>query len=342
MPVGSRPALGCRQLSLGEPGVSSALGKEPPAAQVALRNSRFCAGRRNIPDRTPTIVENDMKNQFIDEFQKQQRIRGMSERTVAGYTENLGHFLSFYRGRTPASLAVADIHNYVLHLKEAKGQSHSYINQQIASVKFFCRHVLRKAWNFDAIPYLKVHRNLPVVLNQDEITRVLNGATNLKHKAIIATLYATGMRNNELTWLKPADIKSQDMVIEVTHGKGGRQRLVKLSPQLLELLRRYWREYPGDKSHWVFPGERPTERLQGDTVTAIFRRCRKRARVSAKASAHTMRHCFATHSLEQGTDIRVIQHLMGHAAIGSTVIYLQVAKTMIARTPSPFDTLHLH
>ena len=275
----------------------------------------------------------------IKAFVKQMRIRGMSEKTQCGYVENIEHFFKCYKGRLPRSLTVDDIHEYQHHLCHKRKHAPAYVNSQTAAIKFFFRYVLRRDWDWRIIPYMKDQRQLPVVMDRSEIKRLINCATNIKHRAILSTLYATGIRPVELTMLRARDINTGEKVIHIRHGKGAKDRYVMLSEQLLLLLREYWREAKPKRDGYLFEGERPGSRMNVDSVSAVFRRLKPKAKVRANAYCYALRHSFATHLLEDGVDIRVIQKLMGHADIATTVRYLQVAKEFVARVTSPLDRL---
>lgn len=275
----------------------------------------------------------------ITEFVKQMEIRGRSKKTILGYTESLEYFFKFYVGLKPSNLTINKINDYQSHLIRKRKHSPAYVNSQTAAIKFFCRYVLKKDWDYNLIPYMKDVRSLPVVLSRDEITRIFNCATNIKHRALLTTMYATGVRPVELTFLKVADINTNEKVIHVRHGKGAKDRYVMLSDQLLELLRDYWRATKPPRQGFIFPGENQGEPMNVDSVSAVFRRLKPKARLGEKSCLYSLRHSFATHLLEQGVDLRVIQKMMGHEDISTTVIYLQVAKEFIARVVSPLDHL---
>ena len=277
---------------------------------------------------------------LLDELVLQLKIRGLSADTVAAYKENVTYFVKYYKGKKSSELNIRDVLTYQFHLKENKRQAPSYINQQIASIKFFANHVLKKDWKFDEIPHCKEVRNLPAVLSRNEVWRLLHATSNLKHKTMLETAYATGMRPHEICRMQAVHIQSSESLIYIPKGKGSKSRHVMLSTNLLSSLRRYWKEHPTTKESWLFPCDNdPTKLMQVDTLSSVFRRCRKKARISDEASLYSLRHTFATHLLEDGVNLRTIQQLMGHASVESTVIYLHVAKLTISQTVSPLDRL---
>ncbi len=189
----------------------------------------------------------------------------------------------------------------------------------------------------DRIVCQKEEKKLPVVLSRDEVCRLLAAARRLKSRAILMTLYAAGLRVSELVGLKVSDIDSQRMAIRVRQGKGRKDRYVMLSSTLLATLREYWKAYrPSD---WLFPGQDPQKQLTPRTVANICQSAGRRARLARQISPHTLRHTFATHLLEAGTDIRTIQALLGHRSLRTTALYTYVSLDKVAATTSPLDLL---
>lgn len=277
----------------------------------------------------------------IKEFVKQMRIRGMSEKTMCGYVQSIEYFFKFYKGTKPKNLTIGAINDYQHHLCHRRKHTPAYVNSQTASIKFFCRFVLKLDWDYRLIPYMKDKRSLPVVIDRGEIVRLLKCAVNIKHRALMTTMYSTGVRPIELAMLKAKDINTKEKVIHVRHGKGAKDRYVMLSDNLLVLLRQYWTEVKPSKDGYLFEGERIGRPMNVDSISAVFRRLKSKAKVRDDAHCYSLRHSFATHLLEDGVDIRVIQKLMGHEEITTTVIYLQVAKEFIAKVASPLDSLYI-
>ena len=206
-----------------------------------------------------------------------------------------------------------------------------------AALKFFFTRTLKQTW-FDAeIAKPKVRRKLPTVLSREEVRSLLDATSNLKHRALIATLYSTGLRCAEAQQLKISDIDSQRMVVHVREGKGRFPRQVMLSPKLLELLRVYWRwRKPTD---WLFPGPKPEIPMHQSGIRQIFQELRKKIRSKKHISPHVLRHSFATHLLDAGADVRIIQVLLGHADLKTTARYLHVSEQRLRATTSPLDDL---
>jgi site-specific recombinase XerD len=191
----------------------------------------------------------------------------------------------------------------------------------------------------ERIPYAREPRKLPIVLNVDEVVRFLEAVPSLKTRAALPTAYAAGLHASEAVSLKVADIDSVRMVIRVEHGKGGKNRYVMLSVQLLRILRTYWRL--ARSRYWLFPGRDESKPIDVQVLHAACRSACAAAGLSKRVTVHTLRHSFATHLLENGTDIRVIQVLLGHANLSSTARYTRVSNGLIRRTESPLDRLRL-
>jgi integrase/recombinase XerD len=189
------------------------------------------------------------------------------------------------------------------------------------------------------IPYPRRQRKLPTILSHADVAAILMTPRNLKHRAILTTLYATGLRLSELCALRLADLDSQRMVIRIQQAKGHQDRFVMLSPKLLVLLRHYWKAYRPPQ--WLFPGRPPTQPIHPASVYEICRQAGKAAHVSVRLHPHLLRHAFATHLLEAGVDLRRIQLLLGHRSLHSTGIYLHMAASLLQATPSPLEGLDI-
>jgi len=223
-----------------------------------------------------------------------------------------------------------------------KGKSPSTVTQRLAALRFFYIKTLKKAWSIAETPYPKQAVHLPTVLSQEEVVRLINAASTAYHRTMLMTLYATGVRRAELTHLKVSDVDSQRMVIHVQGGKGRKDRDVMLSHKLLEELREHWRRLRRKPSVWLFPGnhghcgDRP---IDTKTVWHACQQAAQRAGLRKAVHPHTLRHCFATHLLEAGADLRTIQMLLGHRDLEETTIYLHVSKQRLNVTSSPLDSL---
>jgi len=264
-------------------------------------------------------------------------VRNLSPATQRSYLNAVSKF-SRYFGRSPDLLGLEDVHAFQVHLV-ATGISWPALNQIVCALRFFYGVTLGHSTIPERIAYAREPRKLPVVLSADEVVSFLEAIPSLKSRIALTTVYATGLRVSEVIFLKVADIDSQRMVIRVEQGKGGRDRYVMLSPQLLKILRAYWRLTR--PTRWLFPGRDSERPLDATILHAACRSAHIAAGLNKRVTVHTLRHSFATHLLENGADIRVIQVLLGHASLQSTARYAQVATKTISQTPSPLDRLRL-
>jgi integrase/recombinase XerD len=233
---------------------------------------------------------------------------------------------------------VEQVRAYQVHLAALK-RSWSHINQVSCALRFFYGVTLGRREAVERIVSAREPRKLPVVLSADEIVQFLEAVPGLRNRAALTTAYGAGLRVSEVARLRVADIDSDRMVIRVEQGKGGKDRYVMLSAQLLQILRAYWRiARPG---RWLFPGREAGRPVSVTTLQEACRGAAREAGLSKPVTVHTLRHSFATHLLEAGTDIRIIQVVLGHARLATTARYTQVATSVIAGTASPLDRLSL-
>jgi integrase/recombinase XerD len=264
-------------------------------------------------------------------------VRNLSPATQRSYVHAVAKF-SRYFDRSPDRLGLEDVRAFQVHLVST-GISWAALNQTVCALRFFYGVTLGHGEIPERIPYAREPRKLPVVLSADEVVRFLEAVPSLKSRAALTTAYAAGLRASEVVALKVANIDSGRMVIRVEHGKGGKDRYVMLSAQLLGILRTYWRL--ARPEHWLFPGREASKPIDVQMLYAACRSARAAARLDKRVAVHTLRHSFATHLLESSTDIRIIQVLLGHANLSTTARYTQVSNGLIRRTESPFDRLTL-
>jgi site-specific recombinase XerD len=264
-------------------------------------------------------------------------VRNLSPATQRSYVCAVSKF-SRYFGRSPDRLGLEDVRAFQVHLV-SKGISWASLNQIVAALRFFYGVTLGHADVPERIAYAREPRKLPVVLSADEVVQFLEAIPSLKNRTALTTAYAAGLRASEAVHLKVGDIDSSRKVIRVEHGKGGKDRYVMLSPQLLGILRTYWRL--ARPKHWLFPGRDDDRSIEPNVLHAACRSACAAAGLTKKVTVHTLRHSFATHLLENGTDIRIIQVLLGHNNLSTTARYTQVATATIGKTISPLDRLRL-
>jgi site-specific recombinase XerD len=266
------------------------------------------------------------------------RIRNYAARTQEIYIRRVAE-VARHLNRSPERLTKEDIRAYLRHLKEEQQVSRSTFAQVVGALRFLYRVTLDRPDMMPHLPYPRLKRRYPVVLSAEEVVRLLRAVRNLKHRTVAMVLYGAGLRISEALSLQLRDVDSTRMVLTVRHGKGDQDRQVPLSPVLLEGLRAYWRAYR--PSNWLFPGQPPKDRpLSPRTIEHVLKAARVRAGIAKPATAHTLRHSYATHLMEAGTDLRVIQTLLGHRSLRTTAIYTHVATERVRATRSPLDALN--
>jgi len=265
------------------------------------------------------------------------KLRNYSPRTQVEYLRVVRAF-SAHHDRRPEELGADEVREYLLTLREERGLSPSSIKVYLAALRFFYVEIMRRPEVTDGIGWPKVPRKLPVILSGTEVEALLAAIWSLTYRAIVMTTYAAGLRISEACHLQPRDIDSKRMLIHVRDGKGGDARFVMLSQRLLLTLRAYWKvkRPPGP---YLFPGANPQRPLSPDSVRRVISKAVRAAGITKRVTPHVLRHCFATHLLDAGTDIRTIQVVLGHRCISTTQIYAQVSKRVVARTRSPLDVL---
>ena len=265
-------------------------------------------------------------------------VRNLSPATQRSYLHAVAKF-SRYFGSSPERLGLEDVRAFQVHLVST-GISWPGLNQTVCALRFFYGVTLGHGEIPERIPYAREPRKLPVILNADEVVRFLEAVPSLKTRAALTTAYAAGLRASEVAGLRVADIDSGRGVILVRHGKGGKDRNVMLSPQLLGILRTYWRL--ARPKTFLFPGRDADHPVHPTVLHAACRSAVNAAGLTKRVTLRTLRHSFATHLLESGTDLRIIQVLLGHNHLSSTARYTHVATHMIRATPSPLDRLALN
>ncbi len=270
------------------------------------------------------------------------RRRNFAETTIRSYLHGVEHFSRYFH-RPPDQLGPEHIRRYQAMLFTKLKFSPNTEIQRLASFRYFYIHVLKRGWSIPETPYPKKVRHLPQVLSQEEVARLIDAAESPFHRILLMTLYATGARRAEAAHLKIGVIDSQRMVVHIRGGKGGLDRDVMLSPKRLAALRIYWRELRRKPTEWLFPGNRWHTASYPVTTKVLWTACQNAAERAGLAHKHihphTLRHCFATHLLEAGADLRTIQILLGHRDLEVTTIYLHLSQRHLSATASPLDAL---
>lgn len=274
-----------------------------------------------------------LRQRMIEDIQ----VRNLSPHTQASYLQQVSLFARHFH-TPPERLGPEEIRAYQVYLTNEKRLAPSSILTAVAALRFLYKVTLQKDWRFDEIiPAPKKPQTLPVVLSPEEVVRFLGGVASRKHRVILTTCYAAGLRISEAVRLTLPAIDSARMVVRVEQGKGQKDRYVMLSPRLLDILRDWWRvERP---RHWLFPGDRPGRPITRFAVEQACQQARRLSRIPKPITPHSLRHAFAVHLLESGTDVRTIQLLLGHRSLATTARYLRIATSTVCSTSSPLDLL---
>lgn len=281
-----------------------------------------------------------LRQMMLDELER----RNYTQTTKRAYLGSVEDFARHFR-RSPDQLGLDQIRDYQVHLFRVRKLKPTTVSVRLAGLRFLFVSVLKRPWTVTDTPYPKRPDSLPVVLSQDEVTRLIDAALTPVHRIVLMTLYGTGLRRAELTRLQVTDIDTERMVIHVLGGKGRKDRDVMLSRKLLDALRDYWRGLKHKPRTWLFAGGRwhsRTEQPMSDKV--VWYACEQAARragIDKPVHPHTLRHSFATHLLEAGVDLRTIQLLLGHSDLKATTVYLHLSHRHLQATASPLDALSL-
>ena len=281
-----------------------------------------------------------LRKAMLEELQR----RNLSPITTRIYLRSVEEFARYYQ-KSPDQLGPEHIRQYQAHLFTDRKLSAIAVSQQLSALRFFFLHTLQRPWMLEGMAMPKHPFRLPEVLSREEVERLIQGARSPLHRVWLLILYATGMRREELVRLKVSDIDSGRMLIHIRQGKGRKDRDVMLSPRLLEELRDYWRRVQPKPKTYLFPSKDPHQKrdvpMQAKSVFDAVQQAAKRAGLEKHVHPHTLRHCFATHLLESGADLRTIQLLLGHADLKTTSRYLHLSERHLKAAASPLDSLSL-
>lgn len=287
-------------------------------------------------------------NQYEETVELYFELKGTPESTRESYSRRMKAFLTYMQdlGRPIEEMNEEDIQQYILYLKREKGLSAGTINNYISSIRFFYTYALQKEWNSRKIPRMKRVSYFPVIPSKTEVLALINSTRNLKHKAVLMLMYGSGLRVSEVAQLKISDICSKTMRIRVDHAKHNTNRYTILSQAALEVLRDYFRHDFSNISYkpndWLFPGKNKENHYHVKSIKNTVITLRNKLGLDTTISAHTLRHCFATHALEDGVDPVFIQQMLGHKRLQTTLIYLHMTSKSMMGIHSPLDTMGDH
>lgn len=274
-----------------------------------------------------------LRDQMIEDLQ----LRGYARGTQKQYVDCARAFVAYHR-RPPQEMGELEVRQFLMHLVEKKKASAATRKMHVAGIKFLYQVTLRRPEVVAAIPWPKVAHGVPEILSGSEVVSLLEAIESTKHRAVVMTAYGAGLRISEVCTLQVEDIDSARMTIRVRHGKGDRARYVPLPERVLFLLRRYW-VMDRPKKPWLFGGQQPGCPVSAASVRWHLSAAVKKAELTKRVTPHVLRHTFATHLLELGTDVRVIQMLLGHRSIRTTMRYTRMTSRILAKTKSPADVL---
>lgn len=271
-------------------------------------------------------------------------LKGMPAQSRDSYSRRIKAFIGFIQSQNKMvdTIDETDIQQYILYLKKEKRLSPGTINVYISGIRWFYTIILEKEWNRRKIPRMKIPHTFPVIPDKEDVLLLIHATTNLKHKAYLVLLYGSGLRVSEVAKLRISDICSKTMRIRVEQAKQNTNRYTILSAFALDILRRYFKANFSPRSFqpdsWLFPGRAPQEHISIKSIKNTLIKLRNRLQLDQRISAHTLRHCFATHSLEDGVDPVFIQQMLGHKSLQTTLTYLHMTSKSLMGVKSPLDT----
>ncbi len=272
----------------------------------------------------------------LQEFTNDLLIRNFSKKTIDSYQFQLEQYFDYFQ-IPPQIIDVSKIRTYLLYLKTERKYSSSTLNVAYTAIQIYHSRILQQEWSTKILGRPKVENKLPQILTQQQIKQLICRIINLKHRAIITLIYSAGLRISELINLTPKDIDSKQMYVVVRQGKGKKDRTTLLSERCLDLLREYYTKYRPVK--YLFNGQQKASQYSETSIRNIVNKAAKKAGIGKKISPHTLRHSFATHLLENGTNLFYIKELLGHTSIKTTMVYLHLCSKEIKKIENPLDKL---
>jgi len=267
---------------------------------------------------------------------QEMQLKGYSEKTIDTYLSCLTQLFAYCK-TTPRHITSEQIKNYLVYCIRDRKVSGTYLNQSISALKILFKNVLEVPWEGLKINRPKLGKPLPVVMSKEEISQLLSVIKNIKHRCMVSLAYSSGLRLNELCHLQLTDIDSSRMQLRVRQGKGNKARYTILSPKVLSQLRAYYSLY--QPKNYLFEGQNKKFPISGSSARTIVKRSAKKAGIKKQVCFHTLRHSFATHLMEQGVNVRIIQQLLGHRSIKTTMVYTHLVNFKPSDVTSPFDNL---
>ncbi|MBI5019937.1 MAG: tyrosine-type recombinase/integrase [Ignavibacteriales bacterium] len=276
---------------------------------------------------------------FYETVRREMRLRNYSYKTIKAYISNLRSFIKYFSPKHPRDITEEDIKKYLLHLIMNQKLAASTVNQVFNALRFLYVELYKKSFVIGAIHRPMREKKLPDVLNEDEVLRIFKAVPNLKHQTMLMLAYASGLRVSELVRIKIEDIDGSRGLIHIRNAKGKKDRFTVFPESLRVQLIEYWKKYKLGTSGWLFPGETTDKHLAARSIQAVLARAIHTSGITKQVSMHTLRHSFATHLLDHGTDLRYIQELLGHQSVKTTEIYTHVSPKGLGRIRSPLDFL---
>ena len=276
-------------------------------------------------------------NPHLEHFKNYLISQRYSPNTIKTYTDALGVFFQFHSNKGPEQLEIADIIHFNTGYIIQKNLSASYQNQVINAIKLFYRNRFNRVMNLDNIQRPRREKRLPNVLSKQEIKAIIEAPTNLKHRAMLSLIYACGLRRSELLNLSLRDVHSNRNLLFIRQSKGKKDRVVPISNKIIEMLREYYKDYK--PKTWLFEGQIPNTKYSEKSLENVLKQSLTKAKITKKVTLHWLRHSYATHLLESGTDLRYIQELLGHSSSRTTEIYTHVSTKSLQQIRSPFEDL---